>query len=86
MSLQMPEMGGMMPPQQPLPQGLQEPGEAPDKEDPLDVLQECIQALPGLLNALPDPQDVQDATQALLILSRIQTRLMSKQQSSGPQS
>jgi hypothetical protein len=60
----------------PLPQGLQE--DQQEQGDPLKVLQECIQGLPGVLTALHDPQDVQDATQALLTLTKIQTRLMGR--------
>lgn len=67
-----------------LPQGLQGGGyDQDDSSDPLKVLQDCIQKLPEVLSALPDPQDVQDATQALLTLTKIQTRLMNKQGPSG---
>lgn len=52
--------------------------------DPLQALQECIQTLPGVIAALPSPQDTQDATQALLILTRIQTRLMGNGGQPGP--
>jgi len=71
---------------QPPPAGLTplEQGEPADKENPLDVLQECIQALPGVIAALPDPQDTQDAVQALHILARIQTRLMARQNAASP--
>jgi len=48
-------------------------GTAPD---PLQTLQTCIQALPGVIAALPDPRDTQDAIRALQILAGIQTRLM----------
>lgn len=83
MSLQLPEgiaqalQGG-----QGIPQGL-EGGGQPEQQDPLQVLQECIQQLPKVIAALPDPQDTQDATQALLTLTKVQTRLMTKQQGSG---
>lgn len=53
--------------------------------DPLTVLQECIQGLPGVIAALPDPRDTQDATRALLLLTGIQTRMMSQQGQQGPQ-
>lgn len=86
MSLQMPEGLAGMPGGggQPLPAGLGSQDQGSSQEDPLQVLQECIQALPGVIAALPDPQDVQDAVQALHILSRIQTRLM-KGQNAAPQ-
>jgi hypothetical protein len=51
--------------------------------DPLATLQQCIQALPAVIAALPDPRDTQDATKALLILTGIQTRLMSPQTPQG---
>jgi hypothetical protein len=72
---------------QPPPAGLTPPeqGEAQDQEDPLDVLQECIQNLPKVISALPDPQDTQDAVQALHILTRIQTRMMRQSGSSQGQ-
>lgn len=58
---------------------------SPD-ESPLEVLQDCINGLPKVIAALPDPQDTQDATQALLILTRIQTRMMARQsQGNGSQ-
>lgn len=66
-----------------LPQGLQGGYDQDDSSDPLKVLQDCIQKLPEVLSALPDPQDVQDATQALLILTKVQTRLMNKQGGQG---
>jgi hypothetical protein len=53
--------------------------------DPLTVLQECIQSLPGVIAALPDPRDTQDATRALLLLTGIQTRMMSQQGGGGQQ-
>lgn len=87
MSLQLPEglaqaLQGGQPPQG-LPQGLQ--ADTQDQTaDPLEVLQECIQALPKAIAALPDPQDTQDAVAALHILTKVQTRLM-KSQGSGPQ-
>lgn len=68
----------------PLPAGLAGP-EPEAGPDPLETLQECINALPGVLNSLHDPQDVQDATQALLILTKVQTRMMRQGQAqSGP--
>ena len=73
----------------PLPAGLQQGGgdQGYDKDEPpLAVLQDCINGLPKVIAALPDPQDTQDATQALLILTRVQTRLMKNQGgASGPQ-
>jgi hypothetical protein len=66
------------------------PGFAADQEggysgstDPLTVLQECIQGLPAVIAALPDPRDTQDAVKALQLLVGIQTRMMAQQQ--GPQ-
>ena len=59
-----------------LPPGLADQGGYQPGQDPLQVLQECIQSIPGVLAALPDPRDVQDATRALLLLTGIQTRLM----------
>lgn len=44
---------------------------------PLDVLQQCIQSLPGVIQALPDAKDTQEAVKALLLLTGIQTRMMS---------
>lgn len=52
--------------------------------DPLSVLQECIQQLPAVIAALPDPRDTQDAVKALQLLAGIQTRMMSQGQQ-GPQ-
>lgn len=63
--------------------GAPDQGGQPDQESPLDTLQEVIQMIPGLLHALPDPQDVQDASRALLILAGIQTRLMRANGSPG---
>lgn len=72
--LQIPPDAG--PPQpSPLPGGLADTGQD-EQQDPLAVLQECIQALPGVIASLPDPQDTQDAIKALQILAGIQTRLM----------
>lgn len=45
-------------------------------ESPLEVLQDCIQGLPRVIAALPDPKDVQDATKAMVLLTGIQVRLM----------
>ena len=53
--------------------------------DPLTTLQTCIQQIPGVIAALPDPRDVQDATRALLLLTGIQTRMMSQQGQQSPQ-
>lgn len=58
----------------------QQPDAAPD---PLGALQDAIHAVAAALSALPDAQDTQDATQAMLTLAKIQTRLMSAQQQ-GP--
>jgi len=57
-------------------------GQDDGAQDPLGTLQQCIQSLPGVIAALPDPRDTQDATRALLILTGIQTRMMSQ---GGPQ-
>lgn len=51
-------------------------GQDMTSSDPLSVLQQCIQTLPSVIAALPDPRDTQDATRALLLLTGIQTRLM----------
>lgn len=48
-----------------------------DQPDPLQVLQDAIHAVAAALHALPDAEDTQNATQALLVLSKIQTKLMS---------
>ena len=66
-----------------MPAGLAEPGEPPDTEDPLDVLQECIQQVSKTISALPDPKDTQDAVKALGLLAGIQTRLMTQTQGPG---
>lgn len=66
----------------PLPHGMGDHG-YDQNESPLEVLQDCINGLPRVIAALPDPQDTQDATQALLVLTRIQTRLMNRQGGSG---
>jgi hypothetical protein len=52
--------------------------------DPLQTLQDVIQLLPGLMAVLPDPRDTQDVAQALLIMTRIQSRLMAGA-AGGPQ-
>jgi hypothetical protein len=62
-----------------------QPGGYGGSTDPLTVLQECIQQLPSVIAALPDPRDTQDATRALLLLTGIQTRMMSQQGPQGPQ-
>jgi len=59
-----------------LPPGLADQGGYTPGQDPLQVLQQCINQLPGVLAALPDPRDVQDATRALLLLTGVQTRMM----------
>jgi hypothetical protein len=64
----------------PLPAGLSGGDQGYDQnEPPLQVLQDCINGLPKVISALPDPQDTQDATQALLTLTKIQTRLFQRQ-------
>jgi len=68
-----------------LPPGLADQGGYTPQQDPLEVLQTCIQQLPGVLAALQDPRDVQDATRALLYLTGIQTRMMQGQQGGGGQ-
>lgn len=92
MSLQLPEgvdpqMLAQMLSQQAPPSGLgqDEDAAADQQEDPLQILQECIQQLPRVIAALPDPQDTQDATQALLTLTKIQTRMMRGGGTGGPQ-
>ena len=91
MSLQLPEglmqalqgaQGGPPPPGG-IPSGMQSDQGEDQAEDPLEVLQDCIQGLPKVIASLPDPQDTQDATQALLILTKIQTHLMARNQSQG---
>lgn len=49
-------------------------------QDPLQVLQEVLNDVHRLIAVLPDPQDTQDAVQALRVLAGVQTRLMSRQQ------
>lgn len=61
----------------------QQPGGYSGSTDPLTVLQECIQGLPAVIAALPDPRDTQDATRALLLLTGIQTRMMGQQGQGG---
>ncbi len=63
------------------PAQLQQPQPEPPS-DPLAALQDAIHSVTAAMQALPSPQDTQDAAQALLQLSRIQTRLM---QSASPQ-
>jgi len=58
------------------------PGPEEMQPDPLQAVQDALHSVAAAVTALPGPQDVQDATQAMLVLSRIQTRLM---QASGPQ-
>jgi len=60
-------------------QGPAQPDQPPD---PLQTLQECIQAVHSLLTALPDAAHTQMATQALAILTKIQRDLMAEGQ--GP--
>lgn len=59
----------------------------PDQEgpDPLSALQDAIHAVAAAMGALPDPQDTQDAAQAMLTLSKIQTRLMNQAAPGAPQ-
>jgi len=60
---------------QAMPAALQpEHGQYP--HDPLEAVQTCINDLHGAMVALKDPQDTQDIAQALLVLQRIQNRLM----------
>ena len=59
-----------------------EEAEAPP--DPLQTLQEVIQMIPSVMAVLPDAKDTQDMAKCLMILTGIQTRMMSGQQS-GPQ-
>lgn len=63
---------------------LSQPTGQPEAADPLQGLQDAIHAVTGALPALADPQDNQDAIQALLTLSRIQTRLMKGAGAGGP--
>jgi len=68
----------------PLPAGLQDSGgPSPYPKDPLEAVQTCINDLHSALPHLPDAQDTQDMTQALLILSRIQSRLMAPKGAPG---
>lgn len=57
-------------------------GDQPDQpgQDPLQVLQEVLNDVHRLIAVLPDPQDTQDAIQAMRVLAGVQTRLMSRQQ------
>ncbi len=64
-----------------VPSALQGLGPSPDtpeaqQADPLSSLQDAIHSVTAAMVALPDPQDTQDAAQALTILARIQTRQM----------
>lgn len=63
----------------------QQGGYSPD-QSPLDVLRQCINAIPAVIHALPDPRDTQDAVRALLLLTGIQTRMMSGNGTPGNQS
>lgn len=74
-------MGGGVPPG--LAAMLQQPQGAP-QADPLSELQDAIHAVVSAMASLPGAQDTQDAAQALLVLSRIQTRLMQQQGPGGP--
>ena len=81
-----PDLGGGMPPGLPpeLAGALQQGGQPPPPPaDPLQSLQDAIHSVTSAMASLPGAQDTQDAAQALLVLSRIQTRLMS--QSAAPQ-
>jgi hypothetical protein len=64
------------------------PGDADDKgpvrDGGLGVLQDIITDFPRLLHALSDPADVQLATQALHILTKVQQALMSRGGGNGP--
>lgn len=77
-------MGGgppQLPPDLMLQAAAQQQGAAPQPQaDPLTALQDAIHSVASAMASLPGAQDTQDAAQALLVLSRIQTRLM------GPQS
>lgn len=67
---------------QPVPGGLgdmlTQPPPPPQAADPLETLQDVIEAFPGLLVALHDPADVDAAAGALKTLTGIQRRLMSE--------
>ncbi len=69
-------LGGQQTP--PGPSALGMPQDQPQQGgDPLSALQDAIHAAVGAQVALPNPQDTQDVAQAILILSKVQTRLMS---------
>jgi hypothetical protein len=86
MNLQLPEPDPAQAQGGPLPAGLGGGGYDQDQqEDPLQVLQKCIQQLPRVIHALPDPKDVEDAVSALKILASIQTRLMKQGPGAPPQ-
>lgn len=59
------------------------PEEAPPEpsqgEDPLTALQSVIEHLYSVITLLDSPEDTQMAMQALLILTRVQKRLMQEQ-------
>ena len=53
-------------------------GESYGGGDPLESLQQCIQDLHGLIATMPDAAHTQMVTQALGILTKIQSDLMSQ--------
>ena len=77
-----PSLGGIpgLPPGLP-PQLAMQPPDA-QGADPLASVQDAIHAVSAAMTALPDAQSTQEAAQALVILARIQTRLMT---SAAPQ-
>ena len=76
MSLQLPEglaaamQGGGMP------QSMMQGDTEDQGQDPLQALQDAIHGIVAALTAAPDPQDTQDLTQAMLLMTRVQTRMM----------
>lgn len=73
-----PELAGMAPQGVPSLSALAAlPGEPPsDGPDELGSLQDAIHSVAAAMSALADPQDTQDCAQALLTLTKIQTRRM----------
>ena len=53
-------------------------------QDPLQALQDAIHGIVAALTAAPDPQDTQDLTQAMLLMTRVQTRMMKGGGPGGP--
>jgi hypothetical protein len=54
--------------------------------NPLQALQEVIEAMHELMSVLPDPQDTQIVAQCLQNLTRVQAKMMQGQgQAQGPQ-